>query len=52
MGDAVNIAARIEPLAAGGGICLTETVAAQVRNKLGLVELGTGRLTTVERVAA
>jgi adenylate cyclase len=49
-GDGVNIAARIEPLAPPGGICLSEDVARQVRNKIDLPlrKLGKGDLKNIQ----
>jgi TolB-like protein/class 3 adenylate cyclase/Flp pilus assembly protein TadD len=43
LGDCVNIAARMEPLAEPGGICLSEDVARQIYNKIDLPIKGLGR---------
>jgi adenylate cyclase len=50
LGDGVNVASRVEKLADPGGICLTEDVARQVRNKVNaeLKSVGTPRLKNIE----
>ncbi len=42
-GDGVNIAARLEPLAKPGGICISEDVARQITNKVPFAVVGLGR---------
>lgn len=42
-GSAVNIAARIEPLAPSGGICVSEDVHSQIRNKEDIKSVSIGR---------
>src|SRR4051812_42482982 len=53
-GDGVNIAARIEPLAEPGGICLSEDIARQIQNKiqLPLLRLGKGDLKNIQTPVA
>ena len=48
-GDGVNIAARLEPLAQPGGICISEDVARQIRNKIEypVVQIGDEKLKNI-----
>ncbi|MCK4830303.1 adenylate/guanylate cyclase domain-containing protein, partial [bacterium] len=51
-GDGVNVASRIERLAEGGGICISEQVYETIRNKSGIEAefLGEKRLKNVDRL--
>lgn len=42
-GSAVNIAARIEPLAPSGGICISEDVRSQIRNQKDIFTVSIGK---------
>jgi serine/threonine protein kinase/TolB-like protein/Flp pilus assembly protein TadD len=50
LGDGVNIAARIEPLAHSCGICVSQDVARQIQNKLDLPlqKIDTGQLKNIK----
>ena len=51
MGDGVNIAARLEALAPPGGVCVSEAVLDQVRDRLGLdfLDLGEHVVKNIDR---
>jgi serine/threonine protein kinase/TolB-like protein/Flp pilus assembly protein TadD len=49
-GDGVNIAARLEPLSTPGGVCLSEDVVRQIKNKIELPvrNMGSQKLKNIE----
>ena len=51
MGDGVNVAARLEALSRPGGICVSEAVYAQARDRLSLefVDLGEHKVKNIAR---
>ena len=51
MGDGVNVAARLEALSRPGGICVSEAIYAQVRDRLSLefVDLGEHKVKNIAR---
>ena len=51
MGDGVNVAARLEALAPPGGICISEAIHTQVRDRLSLdfLDLGEHRVKNIAR---
>lgn len=51
MGDGVNVAARLESMSQPGGLCVSETIYAQARDRLSLdfVDLGEHRLKNIAR---
>jgi len=51
MGDGVNVAARLEALAPPGGVCISEAIHAQVRDRLSLdfLDLGEHKVKNIAR---